>query len=147
MKVGDGTLGRLEAAPFNAIIIVAAGGPRVPPALEQQLAIGGRLVMPVGETPTRQYLVRVTRTIEDTFDTETLDEVMFVPLIGAAGWDPETMRDAYVTDRDEERERTVAFADPFERALKGDAPGRAGSRRPASCRAGRRLGFPSRHSG
>lgn len=64
VKVGDGTLGWPEAAPFDAII-AAAGGPRVPPALKQQLAIGGRLVMPVGETPTRQYLVRVTRTTDD----------------------------------------------------------------------------------
>jgi protein-L-isoaspartate(D-aspartate) O-methyltransferase len=92
VRVGDGTLGWLEAAPFDAII-AAAGGPRVPQALRDQLAVGGRLVMPVGDLPNHQHLVRVTRTGEQTFDTETLDEVMFVPLIGAEGWDPETLRD------------------------------------------------------
>jgi protein-L-isoaspartate(D-aspartate) O-methyltransferase len=92
VRVGDGTLGWPEAAPFDAII-TAAGGPRVPEALKEQLAVGGRLVMPVGRTPDQQQLIRLTRTGEDSFDTETLDEVMFVPLIGAQGWDAETARD------------------------------------------------------
>ena len=48
LRVGDGTRGWPEAAPFDAIL-VAAGGPDVPPALKEQLAIGGRLVIPVGE--------------------------------------------------------------------------------------------------
>ncbi|HEM46220.1 MAG TPA: protein-L-isoaspartate(D-aspartate) O-methyltransferase, partial [Alphaproteobacteria bacterium] len=48
VRCGDGTLGWPEAAPFDAIV-VAAGGPRVPASLREQLAIGGRLVIPVGD--------------------------------------------------------------------------------------------------
>ena len=86
VRIGDGTLGWPEAAPFDAII-AAASGPRVPEALKRQLAIGGRLIMPVGETLDHQHLIRLTRTGEDAYDSETLDEVMFVPLIGEQGWD------------------------------------------------------------
>ncbi len=84
VHTGDGSLGWPEAAPFDAIL-VAASGPVVPTALKAQLAIGGRLVMPVGETG-RQRLVKVTRTGDDTYDQQTLIEVAFVPLIGAQGW-------------------------------------------------------------
>ena len=56
----DGTLGWPEHAPFDAIL-VSAGGPEVPRALLQQLAIGGRLVIPIGAHPRRQQLVRVRR--------------------------------------------------------------------------------------
>jgi len=94
VRTGDGTLGWPEAAPFDAII-AAAGGPQVPEALKEQLAIGGRLVMPVGRIPNHQQLIRLTRVSDDRFDSETLDEVMFVPLIGAQGWDAETARDRY----------------------------------------------------
>ena len=83
---GDGTLGWQEHAPYN-VIIVTAGGPQVPKALLQQLAIGGRLIIPVGETSRLQRLVRVTRTSQDQFDDEDLGGVQFVPLIGAEGWD------------------------------------------------------------
>jgi protein-L-isoaspartate(D-aspartate) O-methyltransferase len=93
VRAGDGTLGWPEAAPFDAIV-VAAAGPRVPGALKAQLAIGGRLVMPLGDSPHVQQLIRVTRTGQDTYDTETLDEVMFVPLIGEQGWDAESVRDS-----------------------------------------------------
>src|SRR5579872_3421884 len=58
---GDGTLGWPEHSPFDAII-VAAGGPEIPRALLDQLAIGGRLVIPVGEEKNLQSLVRITRT-------------------------------------------------------------------------------------
>jgi protein-L-isoaspartate(D-aspartate) O-methyltransferase len=85
VRTGDGTLGWPEAAPFDAII-ATAGGPRVPATLESQLALGGRLVMPVGPTPTRQRLVRVTRTGAEDYQREELEEVTFVPLIGAEGW-------------------------------------------------------------
>src|SRR5437870_12181113 len=68
---GDGTRGWPEAAPYDAIV-VAAGGPDVPPALREQLAIGGRLVMPVGDTPREQRLVRVTRSGKDQYDLENL---------------------------------------------------------------------------
>ena len=60
VRVGDGTRGWPEAAPFDAII-VAAGGPTVPPALKSQLAIGGHLVIPVGDAPRHQNLLKVTR--------------------------------------------------------------------------------------
>ena len=82
---GDGTLGWPEHAPYEAII-VTAGGPRVPPALLDQLAIGGRLVMPVGLTHRFQRLVRVTRRALDDYAHEDLEAVAFVPLIGEQGW-------------------------------------------------------------
>lgn len=85
IRAGDGTGGWPEAAPFNAIL-VAAGGPSVPEPLKAQLAIGGRLVMPVGPAEA-QLLVRVTRTGTTRFERTVLDEVRFVPLIGAHGWD------------------------------------------------------------
>ena len=85
VRTGDGTRGWPEAAPFDAII-AAAGGPDVPDALKEQLAIGGRLVMPVGRTLHHQRLVRVTRTDEFRFETQELDDVAFVPLIGTYGW-------------------------------------------------------------
>jgi len=85
VRTGDGTRGWPDAAPFDAII-AAAGGPDVPDALRAQLAIGGRLVMPVGESLHHQRLVRVTRTDEFRFSQESLDHVAFVPLIGTYGW-------------------------------------------------------------
>ncbi len=84
IRCGDGTHGWPEAAPFDAIL-VAAGGPSIPQPLCAQLAIGGRLVVPVGDADT-QNLMRVTRRGEDRFDTENLGPVRFVPLIGAHGW-------------------------------------------------------------
>lgn len=84
IRTGDGTLGWPEVAPFDAIT-VAAAGPAVPPPLREQLAIGGRLVMPIGEAG-RQRLIRIMRVSKDDFDEEKLDEVSFVPLIGAYGW-------------------------------------------------------------
>lgn len=81
----DGTRGWPEAAPYDAIV-VAAAGPDVPRALREQLAIGGRLVIPVGSTPREQQLIRVTRVGEDEFEEEELLPVRFVPLIGEQGW-------------------------------------------------------------
>jgi len=86
---GDGTLGWPEHAPFDAIV-VAAGGPEVPETLKQQLAIGGRLVIPVGSTLRTQKLLRVRRISEHEYQQEDLGGVRFVPLIGAAGWQDET---------------------------------------------------------
>jgi protein-L-isoaspartate(D-aspartate) O-methyltransferase len=82
---GDGTLGWPGHAPYDAIA-VAAGGPDVPPALQDQLAVGGRLVIPIGTDPRLQELVRVRRTAPDRFERENLGGVRFVPLVGAQGW-------------------------------------------------------------
>ncbi len=86
VRQGDGTLGWPEHAPFDGIV-VTAGGPDVPDTLKDQLKIGGRLVMPIGESTWYQELVRVTRITEAEFDTEDLVPVRFVPLIGEEGWD------------------------------------------------------------
>jgi len=86
---GDGTLGWPEHAPYDAIV-VAAGGPEVPENLKQQLAIGGRLVIPVGSSLRTQKLLRVRRISEHDYQEEDLGGVRFVPLIGAAGWQDET---------------------------------------------------------
>src|SRR5437870_2730903 len=85
LRVGDGTRGWPEAAPFDAIL-VAAGGPEVPPALKEQLAIGGRLVIPVGKEERYQTLVKLTRKSETEFEEGNLGGVAFVPLIGEQGW-------------------------------------------------------------
>ncbi|HWM85638.1 MAG TPA: protein-L-isoaspartate(D-aspartate) O-methyltransferase [Kofleriaceae bacterium] len=84
IRVGDGTLGWPEHAPYQAIA-VTAGGPELPRPLLEQLAIRGRLVMPLGG-PRLQQLVRVTRVNEEEFAREDLGPVQFVPLIGQAGW-------------------------------------------------------------
>jgi protein-L-isoaspartate(D-aspartate) O-methyltransferase len=85
LRQGDGTLGWADAAPFDAIL-VAAGGPEIPETLRHQLKIGGRLIIPIGETGGTQELVKVVRDGEDRFHEEDLGPVTFVPLIGAAGW-------------------------------------------------------------
>jgi protein-L-isoaspartate(D-aspartate) O-methyltransferase len=81
----DGTLGWPDAAPFDGIV-VAAGAPDVPEALKEQLAIGGRLVIPVGSSLGFQELLRVTRTGDAAFETDYLCGVRFVPLLGEQGW-------------------------------------------------------------
>ena len=81
---GDGTRGWPEAAPYDAIV-VAAGGPVVPDSLKDQLAVGGRLVIPVGDNFV-QTLVRVTRLSEADYREEQLTGVRFVPLVGEEGW-------------------------------------------------------------
>jgi protein-L-isoaspartate(D-aspartate) O-methyltransferase len=85
VHTGDGTLGWQENAPYDAIV-VTAGAPRLPPALLDQLAILGRLVIPVGPTPSQQILLRVCRVGKDDYSREELCAVRFVPLIGVAGW-------------------------------------------------------------
>jgi protein-L-isoaspartate(D-aspartate) O-methyltransferase len=85
VRLGDGTLGWPEEAPFDGIV-VTAGGPDVPDTLQHQLKIGGRLVIPVGTSSWYQELVRVTRVSETEFKTEDLIPVRFVPLIGEEGW-------------------------------------------------------------
>ena len=84
VRQGDGSLGWAEHAPYQGIV-VAAGGPTIPRALLDQLAVGGRLVMPVG--PARlQQLIRVTRKSDTEYLREDLSDVRFVPLIGEQGW-------------------------------------------------------------
>jgi protein-L-isoaspartate(D-aspartate) O-methyltransferase len=75
-RYGDGYFGWPEAAPFDAIIVTAAP-PEIPPALLEQLAIGARLVIPVGQH--MQSLLRITRQHRG-YAQERLDDVSFVPL-------------------------------------------------------------------
>ena len=81
---GDGTLGWPEAAPYDAIV-VAAGGPVVPVSLREQLAVNGRLIMPVGSYK-KQKLQLVWRKKDGRFGQKILTPVRFVPLIGSEGW-------------------------------------------------------------
>ena len=84
VKCFDGTLGWAANAPYDAIL-VAAGGPTVPGPLVAQLKVGGRLVVPVGETRESQRLVRVIKT-ENGSKQEDHGACAFVPLIGQHGW-------------------------------------------------------------
>jgi protein-L-isoaspartate(D-aspartate) O-methyltransferase len=84
VRVTDGTFGWDEEAPFEGIM-VTAGAPSVPQPYLQQLAVGGRLVIPVGDRHA-QVLVRVTRTGERNFREERLVGCRFVPLVGGHGW-------------------------------------------------------------
>ncbi len=84
VRVGDGSLGWPDAAPFDAIV-AAAAGPVIPESWKAQLADGGRIVAPIGPR-WEQQLVRVTKR-GDEFETETLMEVRYVPLIGDQGYD------------------------------------------------------------
>ena len=86
IRVGDGTYGWREESPFAAIV-VTAGAPRIPKLLTEQLAIGGRLVIPVGSHHS-QALLKLTRLSEDPNDLEREDlgGCRFVDLIGEHGW-------------------------------------------------------------
>lgn len=86
VHVGDGSLGWPAAAPYDAIVVTAAG-PRIPAALREQLAPLGRLVMPVGRHHGAQELLRLTRARDDGEDDriDALCSVAFVPLLGAQG--------------------------------------------------------------
>ena len=84
---GDGTMGRSDFAPYDAIL-VTAGAPEVPRPLRGQLRIGGCLVVPVGDGES-QKLVRVKRVDESNFTEETFESCRFVPLLGRFGWKEE----------------------------------------------------------
>lgn len=84
IRLADGTHGWQEMAPFDAII-VTAGAPDVPGEYLNQLAVGGRLVIPVGDRDS-QVLMRITRLGEQEFKEERLLGCRFVPLIGNHGW-------------------------------------------------------------
>ena len=85
LLLGDGTLGWRDYAPFDAIV-VGAGAPHVPPALEQQLAEGGRLLLPIGDREEQMLAVFTKR--EGVLERRDITPVRFVPLIGAGGWPP-----------------------------------------------------------
>jgi protein-L-isoaspartate(D-aspartate) O-methyltransferase len=87
----DGSKGCPGFAPYDAIL-VTAGGPEVPASLREQLAVGGRLIMPVGSSETFQSLLRITRRAEEEYEEEDLGPVRFVPLIGEEGWPSESVR-------------------------------------------------------
>ena len=84
LNCADGTLGWQIYAPFDAIL-VAAGSPKIPEPLLNQLKIGGRLVLPVGENQQTQRLIRVARN-QNGFQQEDFGNCAFVPLIGEHGW-------------------------------------------------------------
>ncbi len=84
LRRGDGTKGWPAYAPYDAIL-VAAGGPEIPKPLVEQLAVGGRLVVPVGADKRSQVLMRVTRKDSGTV-AEKCGACAFVPLVGEHGW-------------------------------------------------------------
>jgi protein-L-isoaspartate(D-aspartate) O-methyltransferase len=84
MKIDDGTIGWAQEAPFDAII-VTAGAPDIPEALVSQLAVGGRLVIPVGDQ-LNQVLIKLVRNEDGTLTEEKSVACRFVKLIGKEGW-------------------------------------------------------------
>ena len=87
IRVGDGTLGWKDEAPFDAVM-VTAGAPDIPKTLVEQIAVGGRLVVPVGGRHS-QVLMKLTRLSESVNDVkkEDLGGCRFVDLIGEYGWE------------------------------------------------------------
>jgi len=83
-RCSDGSMGWESYAPFDKII-VTAGAPNVPEALKKQLAIDGRMVIPVGSMSS-QTLKILTKTATDEFEIEEIPSFVFVPLIGKEGW-------------------------------------------------------------
>lgn len=83
-RCGDGTIGWEEYAPFNKII-VTAGAPEIPKKLLKQLAVGGRIVIPVGDKSS-QTLKILDKLDEDDFKVTEKPRFAFVPLIGKEGW-------------------------------------------------------------
>ncbi|WP_205500771.1 protein-L-isoaspartate(D-aspartate) O-methyltransferase [Rufibacter psychrotolerans] len=82
--LGDGSEGLPQHAPFHKIL-VTAGAPIIPKSLLRQLTVGGKLVIPVGDTAT-QKMLRITRVGEEEFTKEEFDNFKFVPLLGKQGW-------------------------------------------------------------
>lgn len=83
VRTGDGSRGWPEAAPFD-VILVGAAAPRVPAALEAQLAEGGRLVVPVGDDGGQRLLL--VRRRDGGVERREVDRSRFVPLVGEEGW-------------------------------------------------------------
>jgi protein-L-isoaspartate(D-aspartate) O-methyltransferase len=82
-KAFDGTLGWMEFAPYDAIM-VTAGAPKIPEPLKEQMAEGGRMIIPVGNKFS-QDLIKVTKT-KNSFREKNLGGCRFVDLIGLHGW-------------------------------------------------------------
>lgn len=85
---GDGSRGFRNEAPYDGILVTAAG-PTIPTELLEQLRPGAHLVIPVDQSRGRQKLTRITRRTDGHFDRSDLGEVAFVPLIGRGGWPQE----------------------------------------------------------
>lgn len=83
--LGNGSVGLKKFAPYNGII-VTAGGKQIPEALTDQLMEGGRIVIPVGETPYNQKLILGVKK-NGKIETQDIESVAFVPLKGQYGWD------------------------------------------------------------
>ena len=83
LRIGDGSLGWEERAPFDAIFVGAAA-PAVPDSLREQLADGGRLLIPIGDK-TGQRLLLIERSGE-SWQEDTVESARFVPLVGEEGW-------------------------------------------------------------
>jgi protein-L-isoaspartate(D-aspartate) O-methyltransferase len=84
IHIGDGSQGWSAAAPYDAVIVTAAA-PKVPPSLLEQLAEGGRLVIPVGGR--FNQVLQLWRRTDDAYTHNELTPVAFVPLMGKYGWD------------------------------------------------------------
>jgi len=84
VHVGDGSLGLAEFAPFDAIV-VTAGAASLPAAFPDQLRERGRIIIPIGKTPSRQHLLRYTLR-HGALEMEDLGAFAFVPLVGQDGW-------------------------------------------------------------
>ncbi len=82
---GDGSLGLPTYAPYDCII-VTAGAPNVPDTLIQQLNVGGRLIIPVGNTKEDQKMLRITKISDQQVKQEVFNDCKFVPLKGQMGW-------------------------------------------------------------
>ncbi len=83
-KYGDGTIGWNDFAPYDGII-VTAGSPTIPQKLKDQLVIGGRMIIPVGDRVSQKLYLLIKKS-ETDFDSEIIPEFTFVPLIGREGW-------------------------------------------------------------
>ena len=89
IRVGNGTLGWPDEAPFDRIV-VTAGGPSVPPPLFEQLAAGGRMVLPIGDA--QAQTLTVVERVDGEMRTRACGDCMFVPLVGKYAWEPSGMR-------------------------------------------------------
>jgi protein-L-isoaspartate(D-aspartate) O-methyltransferase len=85
VRVGNGTLGWPDEAPFDRIL-VAAGGPAVPPPLFEQLAEGGRMVLPLGDQ--NGQTLTLVENVEGRMRTQPCGDCHFVPLVGKYAWTP-----------------------------------------------------------